>query len=100
MEEEEKEIIEVPLSNIEVIAVLNERVKIDKNIHPRTLEMMDYINSLGNKESKYPLEVLRTLKIEGKLESDLVTLAVVSNLSDISMLPENDIKVLKKYFKN
>jgi hypothetical protein len=97
---DEKEITEVPLSNREVLKVLRARTN-DSNgtkHHPRTLEMMEYLESIEKGPYQYPLEILRDLKISKNLDADLITLAVVSNISDLSILSSSDRKRVEQHF--
>ena len=94
---EEKEITEVPLSNREVLKVLKAR---NTNHHPRTLEIIEYLESIEKYPYKYPLELLRDLKINKNLDADLVTLAIVSNISDLSILSSSDRKKVDYYFSS
>ena len=57
---EEKELSEVPLSNREVLKVLKAR---KTEHHPRTKEMIEYLENIEKGVNKYPLEILRNLKI-------------------------------------
>jgi len=108
---EEKELTEVPLSNREVLKVLKarkraERVE-DTNTedtdtenttelhHPRTQEMLEYLESVEKGPYKYPLEILRNIR---GLEADLTTLAICSNISDLSILGNSDRKKIEQYF--
>ncbi len=95
---EEKELTEVPLSNMEVLKVLKARksgqMEHQKH-HPRTLEMLEYLESIEKGPYKYPLEILRDLK---NIEADLTTLAIVSNISDLSILSKSDCKRIEQHF--
>lgn len=92
---------EVPLSNREVLKVLEERQKNnDSSIHPRTLEMIEYLKKVEVGPYTYPLEILRNLKeISSDLRSDLTTLTLVSNLSDLSLLSNSDKAIINSHFK-
>lgn len=104
MDEKEtiKELTEVPLSNREVLKVLKARTEDPENEgqkhHPRTVEMIEYLESVEKGPYKYPLEVLRDLKTSKNLDADLVTLAVVSNISDLSILSSSDRKRIEQHF--
>ncbi len=93
---EDKEITEVPLSNREVLKVLKARS--NENHHPRTLELIEYLETIEKGPYKYPLETLRNLK--KNLSADLITLAVVSNISDLSILNNSDRKKIEQYLAN
>lgn len=96
---EEKEITEVPLSNREVLKVLKARTNSNEGKHhQRTLEIMQYLDSIEKGTYKYPFEILRELKTSKNLDSDLITLAVVSNISDLNILPASDKKKIEQYF--
>lgn len=88
---EEKELTEVPLSNREVLKVLKAR----DNHNPKTLEIIEYLESIEKGPYKYPLEILRNIK---NLDSDLITLAVASNISDLSILSVSDRKRVEQHF--
>jgi hypothetical protein len=91
---DEKELTEVPLSNMEVLKVL----KAKNEISPEVSEMIAYLESVeNNKCDKYPLEHLREIR---GIKADLVTLAVVSNLSDLSLLSDSDRKLVEQKMKN
>jgi hypothetical protein len=95
---EEKELTEVPLSNREVLKVLKARKggqTEHPQHHPRTLEMLEYLESIEKGPYKYPLEILRDIK---NIEADLTTLAVVSNVSDLSILSPSDRKKVEQRF--
>jgi hypothetical protein len=104
MEEKEtaKELTEVPLSNREVLKVLKARTCDSENEgqkhHPRTVEMMEYLDSVEKGPYNYPLEVLRDLKNNGSLEADLITLTMVSNTSDLGILNNSDRKKIEQHF--
>ncbi len=98
---EEKELTEVPLSNREVLKVLKarkggqmEHQYANASHHPRTLEMLEYLESIEKKPYKYPLEILRDIK---NIEANLNTLAIVSNISDLSILSSSDSRRIKQY---
>lgn len=93
---EDNEITEVPLSNREVLKVLKARS--NENHHPRTLELIEYLETIEKGPYKYPLETLRNLK--KNLSADLITLAVVSNISDLSILNNSDRKKIEQYLAN
>lgn len=95
---EEKELTEVPLSNREVLKVLKARKSenLHNLSHPRTLEMLEYIELVEKGPYKYPLEILREIK---GLDASLITLAVVSNISDISILSHADRKKIEQRFE-
>lgn len=105
---DDKELTEVPLSNREVLKVLKARYikpsdndqdqAIDQPHHPRTIEMIEYLESIEKGPYRYPLEILRNLKINKNLDADLTTLAIVSNMSDISILNLSDQKRVTAYF--
>lgn len=101
-EKEVKELTEVPLSNREVLKVLKARTEDPDNEgqkhHPRTVEMIEYLESVGKGPYKYPLEILRDLKTSKNLDADLVTLAIVSNISDLSILNSSDRKRIEQHF--
>ncbi len=81
----------VPLSNREVLKVLKARKggQTEHQHHPRTIEMLEYLESVEKGPYLYPLEILRDIK---NIEADLITLAVVSNISDLSILTPSDRK--------
>lgn len=95
---DEKELTEVPLSNREVLKVLKARKDglNGESHHPRTLEMLEYLESIEKGPYTYPLEILRDIK---NLQADLHTLAMVSNMSDLSILTPSDRKRVDQYFK-
>jgi hypothetical protein len=93
---DEKELTEVPLSNEEVLKVLKARTSREE--HPRTLDMITYLETIKKGSYKYPLEVLRNLKTTKNLEAELTTLAVVSNISDTSILSASDKKLVEQHF--
>jgi hypothetical protein len=97
---DEKEITEVPLSNREVLKVLRARTSgaSESKHHLRTLEMMTYLESIEKGPYKYPLEILRNLKVSKNLDAELITLAIVSNTSDLSMLSSSDRKRVEQHF--
>jgi len=96
---EEKELTEVPLSNREVLKVLKARNNSNEGKHhSRTIEMMEYLDSIEKGVYKYPLEILRELKTTKNLDADLLTLAIVSNISDINILNNSDKKKIQQYF--
>lgn len=95
---DEKEITEVPLSNREVLKVLKARYGNDEKHHPRTLEMSEYLESIEKGPHKYPLEILRDLKVSKNLDADLNTLAIVANISDLSILSNSDRKKIEQHF--
>jgi hypothetical protein len=96
---DEKEVTEVPLSNREVLKVLKARTNNNQTKHcPRTLEMMEYLESIEKGPYIYPLEILRDLKISKNLDADLVKLAIVSNISDLSILSSSDRKRVEQRF--
>ncbi len=96
---EEKELTEVPLSNREVLKVLKARkggeLEHQQPHHPKTLEMLEYLESVEKDPYIYPLEILREIK---NLEANLTTLAVVSNVSDLNILSTSDRKRVENYF--
>jgi hypothetical protein len=93
---DELELTEVPLSNREVLKVLKARP--NPNEHPRTSEMIKYLESIEKGPYTYPLEILRNLKISKNLEADLNTLTIVSNVSDLSILSPSDRKRIEQHF--
>lgn len=95
---EEKEITEVPLSNREVLKVLKARDSGEQKHHPRTLEMKIFLETVEKGAYKYPLEILRDIKINKNLDADLNTLAIVSNISDLSILSPSDRKRIEQHF--
>jgi len=97
---EEKEVTEVPLSNREVLKVLKARNTTKEKHHPRTLEIIDYLESVEKGPHKYPLETLRDLKTSKNLDADLITLGIVSNVSDLSILNNSDRKKVEYYFSS
>jgi hypothetical protein len=84
-----------PLSNREVLKVLKAR---KNDGHPRTLEMIEYLDSIEKGPYKYPLEILRDIKTKKNLEADLTTLTIVSNVSDLSILSASDRKRIEQHF--
>ena len=84
MEEENKEVVEVPLSNVEVLRVLEAK--------RQTGELVEYLSSV-KLEYKYPLEILREIK---DLDASLFTLALLSNTNDISIVSLSDRKKINK----
>ena len=93
---DEKEQTEVPLSNREVLKVLTARpCEAGEQNHPRTTEMIEYLESIETGPYLYPLEILREIK---HLEADLNTLTVVSNISDLSILSAADRKCIEQHF--
>ena len=85
----------VPLSNREVLKVLKARTE---KHHPRTLEMLEYLETVEKGSYKYPLEILRDLKISKSLAADLTTLAIVANISDLNILSPSDHKRVVAHF--
>jgi hypothetical protein len=97
---EEKELTEVPLSNREVLKVLKARPKNgEEKYYPRTIEMIEYLESIEKGPYLYPLEILRDLKTSKNLEADLITLTIVSNISDLNILSVLDRKKVEQHFK-
>jgi len=92
---EEKEFTEVPLSNREVLKVLKARTNKDQH-HPRTLEMLEYLEFIEKGPYKYPLEILRDIK---NLQANLITLTLVANTSDLGILSSSDRKRVEQHFK-
>jgi hypothetical protein len=91
---DEKELTEVPLSNREVLKVLKART----TENPKCSEMIEYLESINKGPYKYPLEILRDFKVNNTLDADMITLAVVSNISDLSILTPSDRKRLEYHF--
>jgi hypothetical protein len=89
--DEEKELTEVPLSNREVLKVLKTRTE----QNPKLTEIINYIESIEIGPYKYPLEILRDIKM---LSADLNTLATVSNMADLSILNIEDRKKVENHF--
>ncbi len=97
---DETELTEVPLSNHEVLLVLETRLKDDKIENSKTSEMLKYLQSIKEEHYEYPLEILRNLKINKNLEADLDLLTIASNLSDLSILSSSDSKKILTYFNS
>lgn len=98
MDEKEKELTEVPLSNREVLKVLKARIQTGENgekHHPRTLEMVEYLETVEKGPYNFPLETLRN--ISKNLSSDITTLAILSNISDDSIVNASDRKRIKQH---
>ncbi len=94
---EQKDILEeVPLSNSEVLKVLKAKTSINQN--SKCSEILKYLQSIPI-SNKYSLELLRDLKTQNILETDLLTLAMVSNISDLSILKEQDRNTIELHLR-
>jgi len=91
---EETEETEVPLSNREVIKVLKARENMETN--KDIADMITYLETTITQKDKYPLEKLRDIKKSEGLEASLITLAILSNTQDLTILSSSDKKRILK----